>query len=113
MENDMAVYVDVLRDWGWKLGPSCHLITDGPNEELHEFAARLGLKRAWFQSKSSGPHYDLTASKRALAVRLGAVELDDRPFHEILKRWRREAVRRVNEAVGEDEKARVRADLFR
>jgi hypothetical protein len=107
------IYVDVLRDWGWRLGPSCHLITDGPNEELHAFAARLGLRRGWFQPSPSGPHYDLTASKRALAVRLGAVELEDRPFHAVLDRWREDAVARVKAAATEEEKARVREYLFR
>jgi hypothetical protein len=52
--------------------PSCHLTTDGPLDELHSFAARLGLKRAWFQP---GPpaHYDLTPNKRRQAIQLGAV----------------------------------------
>ena len=86
----MAVYVDRLRDWGWRLGPSSHLIAD-TNEELHAFAARLGLKRFWFQPKARSPHYDLTASKRAQAVRLGAVELDDRSFVEKLRTIRGDA----------------------
>jgi hypothetical protein len=106
------VYVDQLRDWGWRLGPSCHLIAD-TNEELHAFAARLGLKRAWFQAKSSGPHYDLTASKRAIAVRLGAVELEDRPFHAILRAWRDAALARIRATEDEDERKRIREDLFR
>lgn len=72
------VYLDRLRDWGWSKGPSCHLIADTV-EELHRFAARLGLKREWFQTHG-GPHYDLTAGKRALAVRLGATELENRAF---------------------------------
>lgn len=83
----MSVYVDCLRDWGWRLGPSCHLIAD-TLDELHAFAARLGLKRAWFQNKRSGPHYDLTASKRQTAVVLGAVELENREFVAILRRIR-------------------------
>ncbi len=29
-------------------------------EELHEFAARLGLQRRWFQDKGRYPHYDVT-----------------------------------------------------
>lgn len=49
----------------------CHMVSDTSDEELHAFAARLGLKRGWFQ----GDHYDLTASKRALAIRLGAQEV--------------------------------------
>jgi hypothetical protein len=106
------VYVDKLRDWGWRLGPSAHLIAD-TNEELHAFAKRLGLNRAWFQPKASGPHYDLTAAKRALAVELGAVELDDRPFHAVLKAWRAEAIAAVEAAPTEDEKRKVREHLFR
>jgi hypothetical protein len=111
----MSVYVDKLRDWGWRLGPSCHLISDcppGDNEELHAFAARLGLRRSWFQTGIE-PHYDLTASKRALAVRLGAIELEDRPFHDILRRWREAAVARVKAAVTDAERDRVRAELYR
>lgn len=83
----MAVYVDQLRDWGWKLGPSCHLVAD-TLDELHAFAASIGMRREWFQDKRSGPHYDLTASRRAEAVRLGAVELDDDEFIAVLKRVR-------------------------
>lgn len=74
----MPVYVDRLRDWGWRLGPSCHLAADSL-DELHAFARRLGLKRAWFQDGRK-PHYDLTAGRREAAIRLGAVELDDRAF---------------------------------
>lgn len=52
------------------IGPRqwCHLVSDKSHSELHEFAGRLGLKRAWFQ----GDHYDLVASKRELAIKLGA-----------------------------------------
>lgn len=68
------VYVDRLTDWGWKLGPSSHMIAD-TEEELHAFAARVGLKRAWAQRSRSGvPHYDLTARRREVAVRLGAMD---------------------------------------
>lgn len=45
-------------------------------EEMHEFAQRLGLKRSWFQVSSSGiPHYDITRSMRAKAVKMGAEEV--------------------------------------
>lgn len=69
--------VDEFRVWAptsircFKSG-SCHLTAD-TEEELHAFAARLGLRRAWFQAKSTTPHYDLTESKRELALKLGAV----------------------------------------
>lgn len=57
----------------------CHLFCDpGGEEELHALAARIGLKRAWFQESppASKPHYDLTPPRRVDAIRAGAVELD-------------------------------------
>ncbi len=72
----MAVYVDKLRDHGWRHGPSCHLIADTVGE-LIEFATRLGMRKEWFQPKSS-PHFDLTAEGREIAVANGAIELDNR-----------------------------------
>jgi len=54
---------------------SCHLIAAGELEELHAFAKKLGLRREWFQGRASWPHYDLTPSKRAKAVALGAIEV--------------------------------------
>ncbi len=72
----MAVYVDNLRDYGWRHGPSCHLIGDSV-DELIEFAVGLGLKAEWFQPKSS-PHFDLTAEGREIAVKNGAIELNQR-----------------------------------
>ena len=72
----MAVYVDALRDYGWWRGPSCHLIADSV-DELMEFALAMGLRREWFQPKST-PHFDLTADTRTRAVTMGAIELDRR-----------------------------------
>jgi len=46
-------------------------------EELMEFAIAIGLRREWFQPKST-PHFDLTADGRAKAVAMGAIELDRR-----------------------------------
>ena len=79
----MAVYVDSLVEWGWVLRgrsvASCHLFTDTLDlTELHAMAAAIGMKRSWFQDKRSAPHYDLTASRRARAVELGAIEVDRR-----------------------------------
>jgi len=112
----MAVYVDKLRNWGWRLGPSSHLISDatpGDNAELHAFAEKIGLKREWFQRSSSVPHYDLTAGRRATAVKAGAIELDDRQFYAILKRWREDAKARILTAASEEERAAIRAELYR
>lgn len=48
-------------------------------EELIEFAERIGLRREWFQPKSS-PHFDLTTEGRKIAVFHGAIELSQRAF---------------------------------
>jgi hypothetical protein len=58
-------------------GEWCHMVSDESLEELHEFAAKIGLKRKAFQS-GSRPHYDLRPSKRRLAVSLGAEEVGKR-----------------------------------
>ena len=53
----------------------CHMLADTP-AELHAMADRIGVARRWYQAKASTPHYDVCKSKRALAVRAGAVEVD-------------------------------------
>ena len=73
--------VDDVRVWShakhrcFKKG-SAHLTSDAESleslEELHAFAARLGLKREWFQDHFIAPHYDLSPAKHALALHLGA-----------------------------------------
>ena len=73
----MMVFVDALMftlpntKWRWRTG--CHLLAD-TEDELHAMAVAIGLKREWFQSHSHLPHYDLTASKRRLALEHGAKE---------------------------------------
>lgn len=74
----MTVYVDDMRmhakvgriDARWS-----HLTAD-TDDELHAFAAKLGMKRSWFQPSSTRPeanHYDVTDKVRDRAIRLGAV----------------------------------------
>ena len=80
------IYVDAIqhypqcrlpyKDW-------CHMATDGDLSELHTMAARLGLRRAWFQDKPGHPHYDLTPAKRAQAIKFGAQAVST---HELLRR---------------------------
>ena len=67
----MTVYVDnECIEWRGKLW--CHLVAESL-DELHRFAARLGLRRNWFQDKASYPHYDVTTTVRQRALRLGAL----------------------------------------
>lgn len=97
----MTVYVDDIRlpaqvrrytaKWS-------HLTAD-TREELHEFAARLGLRRSYFQDPvvNGKPlaepgtlhaemwHYDVTESKRQEAIRLGAVAVSWRDLPGIIE----------------------------
>jgi len=73
----MAVLVDELREYPHTRLPFrhwCHLVSDADFEELHAFAARLGIPRHRFQ----GDHYDLPPHLRSRAVELGAEEVSAR-----------------------------------
>lgn len=75
----MTVYVDNLRmparvgriQANWS-----HLTADS-TEELLAFAAKLGLRPSWIQNPGHiwKEHFDVTDTKRALAVKLGAREI--------------------------------------
>lgn len=97
-EIGVAVYVDGLRDYGWHRGPSCHLIADSV-EELIEFAESIGLRREWFQAKST-PHFDLTADGRTAAVSMGAIELTNRQLVAKIRELRHR--RRLQDALSKD-----------
>ncbi|MGA2836716.1 MAG: DUF4031 domain-containing protein [Acidimicrobiales bacterium] len=86
----MTVYLD---DWRQpaNLGPIddrwSHLVADSV-DELHEFAARMGMRRAWFQDRPGRPHhahYDVPERARAEAVARGAVELTWRELGRMLR----------------------------
>jgi hypothetical protein len=65
----MTVYVDQF-PWGdGKWGGGGHMLG-------HAFAGRLGLRRSWFQGDTTFAHYDLTASKRKLALEKGATHIE-------------------------------------
>ncbi|PZR54612.1 MAG: DUF4031 domain-containing protein [Stutzerimonas stutzeri] len=90
----MTVYVDPLAHWGWvmrgRVVQSCHLFTDTLElDALHDLAARIGMKRGWFQDKASAPHYDLTPSRCAAAIAAGAVQVDR---HAAVAIWRQRRV---------------------
>jgi hypothetical protein len=48
----------------------CHLLADS-TEELHEFAAAVGLSRQAFHRAARIPHYDITAKQRLLMLSKG------------------------------------------
>lgn len=79
----MAVYVDKAANPFGRM-VTCHMLADTV-AELHEFAARIGLKREWFQP-ASRPHYDLSKAKRAEALAAGAIEVDRYELSALMKR---------------------------
>lgn len=78
----MAILVDQAI-WPWRGHRWAHLVSDQSYDELHEFAARLGIPRRAFQSD----HYDVPAHLRDEAIALGAEPVDAR----VLVRRLREA----------------------
>jgi len=82
------VYVDAAIQ-RWRGRSWCHLFSEDIGT-LHAFAARLGMRREWFQEPpaASWPHYDLTAERRAAAVALGAIEADRRTTVTVARRIR-------------------------
>jgi hypothetical protein len=106
----VTVYVDDFRRDAVVRGSRgrwSHLLAD-EEAELHSFAARLGLRREWFQDPRVGQpgraavprdslagefwHYDVTEAVRQRAIRAGAVEIRWRDAPEI---GRRRVVRRL------------------
>lgn len=88
----MAVYVD---DMEAKLGRMvmCHMLAD-TTEELLAMADKIGVARRWIQKRGTHhEHFDIAKGKRALAVQLGAVEIDRAGLVDIL-RARRTALKR-------------------
>ncbi len=92
----MAVYVDEAI-WHWKGRRWCHLMADDL-DELHRFAARLGIHRLSYQGppKTNAPHYDITGFERDRALRLGAIAVGRR---EIVGVFRRVKIRREQLSV--------------
>jgi hypothetical protein len=84
--DDMLMQADVPNGGRTVRGRWSHLIAD-TQEELHDFAARLGLRRSWFQEpkgfgslplkpeslKAQQWHYDVTGPKREQAIKMGAI----------------------------------------
>lgn len=68
----------------------CHLYRSSDDNEIHEFAHRLGLKRHWFHVD----HYDVTPTQRQKAIELGATPCDVVKLVEI-----RQGKRKAKEAL--------------
>ena len=55
-----------------------HLTADS-FAELHQFCAKIDVKRCWFHSSAKRhPHYDITDEQRTRAIEAGALPVDSR-----------------------------------
>ena len=77
--------------WPWQGRTWCHLLADDI-DELHRFAAQLGVNRFSYQGppKTASPHYDLTAFERRRALSLGAQACDRTAAVVLVRRLRRQ-----------------------
>jgi hypothetical protein len=81
----MTVLVDDAI-WPWRGERWAHLVSDESYDELHAFAAQLGIPRRAFQ----GDHYDLPDRLRVTAIGLGATPV---PSRELVRRLRAAGLR--------------------
>jgi len=72
--------------WHWRGERWCHLVSDDNLDELHEFAARVGIPRRGFQ----GDHYDVPERFLVEVVAAGATKVGSR---ELLSRLRSAGLR--------------------
>jgi len=70
----MSVYVDNMNASYGRM-KMCHMIADS-TEELLAMADAIGVNRKWLQDAGTyREHFDICLSKRAIAVKKGAIEL--------------------------------------
>jgi hypothetical protein len=82
----MAILVDPAI-WPWRGRKWAHLVSDESYDELHAFAALLGIPETAFQ----GDHYDVPEDYRLQAIALGATAV---PSRELVRRLRDSGLRR-------------------
>lgn len=97
----MPVYVDPLfvakskNPQAFRVGQRhghqwCHFFADFQDRNLlHQIAARIGMRREWFDEDKDGGHYDLVPPKREAAIALGAIPVETEKAVHI---WRRSRI---------------------
>lgn len=84
----MAVYVDGMQA---KFGRMvmCHMVADS-TEELLEMVDKIGVQRRWIQYAGTGrEHFDISLTKKALAIKNGAIEAS---WHKAAELFQRESI---------------------
>jgi len=82
------IYVDAPI---WKKSPTgrqlyAHMVADSL-DELHAFAAQIGVKPHFFHKAKSGWHYDITITQHPTALASGAQLVDSRVVLEKAKMY--------------------------
>lgn len=75
----MSVYIDNYRARYGRL-IMCHMIAD-TEKELYDMVDKIGVNRKW----KHNDHYDICLSKKKLAIKNGAIELNMKDF---VKKWK-------------------------
>ncbi len=81
----MAVYVDDMRAPFGRM-VMCHMVAD-TTDELLAMADAIGVARRWLQHAGTPKeHFDIALSKRALAVKAGAIEVGKSGLMDVVRR---------------------------
>ena len=105
----MTIYVDDMRTpyqmkrWPFRKMLMSHMFCDPVEnvEELHEMADMIGVSRQWFQwLKKQFPHYGICQSKKALAIKYGAVETTRQEMVKIVRARGEQITGEINEIRG-------------
>jgi hypothetical protein len=79
---NVSIYVDDMRlRYGRMI--MCHMIAD-TEQEMHDFADHIGVKRRWFQRD----HYDICLRTKARARQYGAIEVTRRAMVRLRRDFR-------------------------
>ncbi len=100
----MTVYVDDMHTTPMgQFGrmKMCHMVAD-TTAELLAMADRIGVQRKWLQKAGTHhEHFDIATTKRALAVRAGAVEITMSQLGRITRAKREAAASNASGQKGE------------
>ena len=55
-------------------------------DELHQMAHNIGINKKHFQDKTNKPHYDICKRSKSKAIKLGAIEINDRKLIELYRK---------------------------